>query len=157
MMAVAECLFREFQPLGGAPAPCAEWPLLALTFPAERAGAAEAGLEQRLSLDAHLVRNPESTVLLRVMGEALRAAGIHDGDLLVLDRAAPATVGSLVLAAQAERFWLARIGRDADGRRVLYAIAAAGDDGTLPAPPDCHSVGVVRWVIHRLWPGRVAA
>lgn len=156
MAAVAEDLFRETPSFGGNPAPVPDWPLLSLAFPAERAEA-EAGREPRLSLDAHLVRNPESTLLLRVTGVALREAGLHDGDLLVLDRAAPATAGSLVVVAQAEQFWLARVDRDADGRRVWCAIAATDAAGTLPAPPDRHSVGVVRWVIHRLWPGRVAS
>jgi len=36
--------------------------------------------EPSLNLHDHLIRNPESTFLVRVAGEALADAGLHDGD-----------------------------------------------------------------------------
>lgn len=51
-----------------------------------------------LNLNDHLVRNPDSTFCVRVAGESMRDAGIFDGDLLVVDRALPATNGKVVVA-----------------------------------------------------------
>jgi len=144
-------------------APAAEpelgWPLLATPVPAGFPSPADDFIERRLSLDAHLIRNPESTFLLRVAGDALAADGIHDGDLLVVDRALPPTAGSVVVAVVAGEFALRRLGRDAGDRRRLEAAepAPAGSPSVEAAPPDAEDFalwGVARWVVHRLRPGR---
>ena len=137
--------------------PAAGWPLLATPVPAGFPSPADDAIERRLSLDEHLIRNPESTFLLRVGGDALAGAGIRDGDLLVVDRAAPVTAGSLVVAVSAGAFALRRVGRDARGRRVLHAADPAAPDPVLSTDGDVALWGVARWVIHRLWPGRDGA
>jgi len=139
------------------PEPAAGWPLLATPVPAGFPFPADEAIERRLSLDEHLIRNPESTFLLRVGGDALAGAGIRDGDLLVVDRAAPATAGSLVVAVSAGAFALRRVGRDAQGRRVLQSPDPAAADSAMSADGDVALWGVARWVIHRLWPGRDGA
>ena len=107
-------------------------------------------LELSLNLNDHLIRNPESTFLVRVTGEALTDAGLHDGDLLVMDRATPPLAGSVVLAVVEGVSVFARLGRDAQGR---LRVQAPGTD--LSQPLDGATIiGVARWVIHRLWPGR---
>ena len=124
------------------------WPLLA-DFPTS----VNDDVEQSLRLDEHLIRHPESTFLLRVTGEALAEVGIHDGDLLVMDRATPPLAGSVVLTVVAGVAVLARLGRDAQGR---LRMQAAGTD--LGRPLDGATMaGVARWVIHRLWPGRLSS
>lgn len=129
------------------------WPLLATPVPAGFPSPADDFVERRLSLDEHLIRNPESTFLLRVAGDALAADGIHDGDLLVVDRALPPTAGSLVVAVVDGAFALRRLGRDAAGRLRLEAADPAPTDPS-PAAEDFALWGVARWVVHRLWPGR---
>ena len=74
------------------------WPLLATPVAAGASSLADDLIEGHISLDQHLVRIPEATFLARVSGHALADAGIHDGDLLVMDRAAPATEHCVVLA-----------------------------------------------------------
>ena len=139
------------------PEPAAGWPLLATPVPAGFPFPADEAIERRLSLDEHLIRNPESTFLLRVSGDVLAGAGIRDGDLLVVDRAAPATAGSLVVAVSAGAFALRRVGRDARGRRVLQSPDPAAADSAMSEDGDVALWGVARWVIHRLWPGRDGA
>ena len=129
------------------------WPLLATPVPAGFPSPADDFVERRLSLDDHLIRQPESTFLMRVSGDALAAEGIHDGDLLVVDRALPPTAGSVVVAVVAGEFALRRLGRDAAGRLRLEAADPAPADPT-PAAEDLTLWGVARWVVHRLWPGR---
>ena len=145
---------------GGVPEPShgTGWPLLAIPVPAGFPAPADDAVEHCLSLDEHLIRNAESTFLLRVAGDALAEAGIHDGDLLVVDRAVPPTAGSIVVAVIEGEFALRRVGRDATGHRRLESAAAPPDDRAPdPAPAEAGDSavwGVARWVIHRLWPGR---
>ena len=77
------------------------WPLLATPVPAGFPAPADDTVERSLSLDDHLIRHPESTFFVRVQGDARAVEGLHDGDLLVVDRAGPATTGSIVCQATA--------------------------------------------------------
>ena len=56
-------------------------------------------LEGSLDLNAHLVREPTATFFVRAQGESMIDAGIHDGDLLVVDRSEQARSGSVVIAS----------------------------------------------------------
>lgn len=55
-------------------------------------------LEGRLSLDALLVLNKDSTFFVRAEGDSMVGAGIFNGDLLVVDRSLNPTSGSIVIA-----------------------------------------------------------
>lgn len=130
------------------------WPLLAAPVPTDRPAPVSDAVEQLVSLDAHLVRNPDRTFLVRAHGDALAGSGIHDGDLLVVDRALPPTAGSIVVAAINGQFALRRCRRDAEGRRVLCSVHPALPDQPLGMESTPAIWGVVRWAIHRVWPGR---
>lgn len=130
------------------------WPLLAAPIPAGFPAPTDDAVERRLCLDDHLIRNPESTFLVRVSGDALAGAGIHDGDLLVMDRATPPLAGNVVLAIMDGASVLARLSRDAQGR---LRVQAAGTELNRPLDDTITITGVARWVIHRLWPGRVSS
>ncbi len=84
-------------------------------------------------------------------GDVLADAGIRDGDLLVMDRALPATDGSMVRAMVEGEFLLARVGCNSSGQRVLCATASDDDNHQLN---EVVAIGVARWAIHRLWPMR---
>ncbi len=56
-------------------------------------------IERSLDLNEYLVRRPSSTWFARAQGDALRDAGILDGDLLIVDRAAGRVQGAVVVAA----------------------------------------------------------
>ena len=43
-------------------------------------------LEDDLDLNVHLIKNIPSTFLIRVQGKSMNNVGIHDGDLLVVDK-----------------------------------------------------------------------
>lgn len=55
-------------------------------------------LDQVLDLNRHLFRHPAATFLARVRGDSMLGAGIHDGDLIAVDRALPARDGHVVIA-----------------------------------------------------------
>jgi DNA polymerase V len=107
-------------------------------------------LELSLNLNDHLIRNPESTFLVRVSGDALAEAGLHDGDLLVMDRATPPLAGNVVLAVVDGTPVLTRLSRDAQGRLFVQS----GLEPVRLLDDTIMMAGVARWVIHRLWPGR---
>ncbi|EOW7322747.1 translesion error-prone DNA polymerase V autoproteolytic subunit [Escherichia coli] len=59
-----------------------------------------AGYEaNELNLHDYCVRRPAATYFLRVSGDSMRDARIHDGDVLVVDRAEEPRHGSIVIAS----------------------------------------------------------
>ena len=60
---------------------------------------AEDYLETPLDLTEYLVENKTATFMVRVDGDSIRDAGILDGDLLVVERAAKPVNGSVVVVA----------------------------------------------------------
>jgi DNA polymerase V len=54
--------------------------------------------EGKLDLNKHLVRNPAATFFVRVNGDSMLGAGIHTGDLLVVDRSLEPIDKSVVIA-----------------------------------------------------------
>ncbi|RPF79001.1 MAG: LexA family transcriptional regulator, partial [Synechococcus sp. TMED20] len=55
---------------------------IAAGFPSPADDYVEVGID----LNEQLIRHPTSTFFLRVSGQSMIDAGIHDGDLLVVDR-----------------------------------------------------------------------
>jgi len=64
---------------------------------------------QDLNLHEHLVHNPAATFFARASGDSMINAGIHDGDLLVIDRSIPPENGSVVIAAVAGELTVKRL------------------------------------------------
>jgi DNA polymerase V len=55
-------------------------------------------VQNRLSLDEHLIQHKEATFFVRAKGNSMVGAGIFDGDLLVVDRSLSPTSGDIVIA-----------------------------------------------------------
>ncbi len=66
-------------------------------------------LEGFLDLNEYIIRHPAATFYVRASGDSMRGAGIFDGDLLIVDRAAACTDGSIVVARLGDEFTLKRI------------------------------------------------
>ena len=54
--------------------------------------------EEKLDLNDHLLQNPAHTFFVRVTGESMIGAGIHAGDLLIVDRSLSPSNGRIVIA-----------------------------------------------------------
>lgn len=68
--------------------------LVAAGFPSP----AEEELRDVVSLDEYLVSNPQATYLLKVDGDSMREAGIHPGDLVLVQRGLTPKSGDIVVA-----------------------------------------------------------
>lgn len=61
---------------------------------------------QGLDLNSLLIPGPLTTFFMRVRGHRLQAWGVHDGDLLLIDRGIDPAPGHLVVVAHGGRFLL---------------------------------------------------
>lgn len=55
-------------------------------------------IERKLDLNEFLVSHPAATFFVRVSGDSMIGAGIHTGDMLVVDRSLEPRDGSVVIA-----------------------------------------------------------
>lgn len=74
-------------------------PLFQSRVPAGFPSPADDHVETALDLSAQLIQNEEATFFVRVAGDSMTEAGIHDGDILVVDRSIEPEHGSVVVAA----------------------------------------------------------
>lgn len=86
-------------------------------------------IESEIELPRWLAPNPPATFLWRVAGWSVVGAGIHDGDVVIVDRSLQPVAGDVVLAiidgvASLKRYRL-------DGNRAVLAF----DSPDLPATP----------------------
>lgn len=69
-------------------------------------------------IDQYLVRQPSRTLMVPVKGDSMIDAGIHDGDLVVVERAKAAQSGDFVIAIVDDEFTLKELGLE-QGKFVL--------------------------------------
>lgn len=73
-------------------------PIFLGRLPAGFPSPADDYLEGKLDITKHLVKHPAATFYVRVSGDSMLGAGIHCGDLLVVDRSLEAKNGNVVVA-----------------------------------------------------------
>jgi len=106
-------------------------------------------LELKLDLNQLLVKHRESTFFMRVDGDSMIGAGIHSGDLIVVDRALPIQHKKIAVVVLDGELLLKRF--VIDGSKVIlqsenpeYASIELGIEANLEV------WGVVTSVIHEL-------
>lgn len=110
---------------------------------------AEQYVERPLDLNELLVVRPAATYFVRAEGESMRDAGIHSGDLLVVDRSIEPADGSVVIACVDGDFTVKTLRREPDGVR-LEAANPAFAPIRFRGEMELRVFGVVTAVIHRL-------
>ena len=73
-------------------------PLFVANVPAGFPSPADDYKEEKLDLNKYLIKNPAATYFVRVTGDSMIGAGIHSGDLLVVDRSIEPTDKKVVIA-----------------------------------------------------------
>jgi len=97
-----------------------ELPFSLACVPAGFPSPAEDYLENSLDIAKYLVKRPKATFFMRVSGDSMIGAGIHDGDMIVIDRAETVKDGHIVVARLDDQFTIKRV-HLIDGRPWLYS------------------------------------
>jgi DNA polymerase V len=126
--------------------PC---PVFLTAVPAGFPSPADDFLEGSLDLNQHLIRHPAATFFVRVSGDSMIEAGIHSGDLLIVDRALEPAQNHVVIAVVNGELTVKRLGKRGD------TLCLLSENGQYPpllldATTDCEIWGVVTYVIHRV-------
>lgn len=79
---------------------------------------AEEDMNDLVSFDEYLINRPEATFVLNVSGDSMIDAGIHDGDLVLIDRIQKVKEGDIVVAS-VDGEWTMKYYRKMDGEVVL--------------------------------------
>ena len=106
-------------------------------------------IEGQLDLNRHLIKHPAATFFVRVSGDSMIGAGIHSGDLLVVDRSLDAIDGNVIVAALDGELTVKRLFKRGAILRLLSANAAYQPIEIL-TQQSFEIFGVVTNVIHAL-------
>lgn len=108
-------------------------------------------VEGKLDLNDHLIRHPAATFIIRVEGDSMTGAGIHPGDLLVVDRSIEPRSGHIVIAILGGDLTVKTLRRRKSGW-FLEAANEAYPATALGKEIDCAIWGVVTAAIRRFVP-----
>lgn len=126
-------------------------PFFAVPVQAGFPSPAEDYLEQNLDLNEHLIQHPAATFFVRADGDSMKGAGIHPGDILIVDRALEPTSGKVVIAVIQGEFTVKRI-RISAGKISLEPENPQYKSIEIDPNSDFRVWGVVIYVIHKCLP-----
>ena len=107
-------------------------------------------VEDDVDLNAHLIKNIPSTFLIRVQGKSMNAIGIHNGDLLVVDRSLNPKNFSTVIANVNEELVVKNFIKEKNKSFLISGSKKSKDEINLAENPEIFIWGVVTYVIHAL-------
>ena len=107
-------------------------------------------VEDDIDLNAHLIKNIPSTFLIRVQGKSMSNIGIHDGDLLVVDRSLNPKNFSTVIANVNEELVVKNFVKEKNQSFLTSGSKKLKDKINLIENPEIFIWGVVTYVIHAL-------
>ena len=124
-------------------------PLFEANVPAGFPSPADDYKEEKLDLNKYLIKNPAATYFVRVAGESMLGAGIHSGDLLVVDRSIEPRDKKIVIANINGELTVKRI-RIRKNKITLESENADFPSQEIKAGSEFEVWGVVTTVIHGL-------
>ncbi len=65
--------------------------------------------ERSLDLNEHLIKNPSATFFVEIQGDSMIGAGIHSGDILIVDRSLEAANNKIIVAVINGEFTVKRL------------------------------------------------
>ena len=96
-------------------------PVFLRRLPAGFPSPADDYIEGKLDLNRHLIKHPAATFFVRVSGDSMIEAGIHTGNILVVDRSLEAIDGNVIVAALDGELTVKRLSRRGETLRLLPA------------------------------------
>jgi len=107
-------------------------------------------VEDDIDLNNHLIKNIPSTFLIRAQGKSMNSIGIHDGDLLVVDRSLNPKNFSTVIVNVNEELVVKSFIKEKDQSFLTSGSKKIKDNINLIENPEILIWGVVTYVIHAL-------
>jgi DNA polymerase V len=109
--------------------------------------AADDYMERNIDLNEQLIKNKQATYFFRMHSDAMTDAGIHPGDILVVDRSLTAVSGKIIVAALDGELIVRRY------QQVLNTTSLIAENNRYGAIKvneltNYHAWGVVTYVIH---------
>ncbi len=106
-------------------------------------------LEGNLDLNTYLIQHPVATYFVRVTGDSMIGAGIHSGDILIVDRSLEPTSRRVVIAIVNGELTVKRLIRKSD-RVILMPENERYKPIEIKDETELEVWGVVTSVIHGL-------
>jgi len=107
-------------------------------------------VEDDLDLNNHLIKNIPSTFLIRAQGKSMDDVGIHDGDLLVVDRSLNPKNFSTVIVNVNEELVVKNFLKEKNETFLTSGSKKSEDKINLTENSEIFIWGVVTYVIHAL-------
>ena len=107
-------------------------------------------VEDEIDLNVHLIKNAPSTFLIRVQGKSMNDIGIHNNDLLIVDRSLKTKNFSTVVANVNEELVVKNYVKEEDHSFLTSGSKKLKDKINLTENPEIFIWGVVTHVIHAL-------
>ena len=123
-------------------------PLVSASVEAGFPSPADDHLERGIDLNEELIRNPAATFLVRVKGDSMRDAGIHSGDVLIVDKSLAPTDRKIVVAMIDGNFTVKRF-RKREGQVFLEAENPDFHPIEVTEGQELSIFGVVSYIIHQ--------
>ncbi len=120
-------------------------PLVVARISAGQPSPAEDWIEGRLDLNRHLIKHPAATFYMRVIGDSM-SDEIREGDILVVDRAAEAEDGDIVIVRVFNDFTVKKLSLK-EGRIQLLSANEAYAPIEITDDMDFEVWGKVLWSI----------
>ena len=105
-------------------------------------------LEDTLDLNTHLIHHKEATFFVKAQGESMIGAGIHQGDILIVDKSLSPKSGKIVIAVVDGEFTVKRLHKY-KGNITLKAENSEFEDIKIKGTDELIIWGVVTSVIHQ--------
>ncbi|MBP7460672.1 MAG: translesion error-prone DNA polymerase V autoproteolytic subunit [Candidatus Delongbacteria bacterium] len=106
-------------------------------------------IDKKLDLNEYLVHHPSATFFVRVEGDSMIGAGIHSGDLLIVDRSLEAMNNYIIVAVVNGELTVKRLRKS---RNKICLVPENDHYPVLDVTPDMDFAvwGIVTHVIHKL-------
>jgi DNA polymerase V len=113
-------------------------------------GEADDYMERGIDLNEQLIRNKPATFFMRVNSEAMIGAGIHPGDMVIIDRSVKAVNGKVVIAVLNGEMLIRRFEKTFNKMRLVPETSKLSAIEIDPSYEEFSIWGVVTYVIHQV-------
>ncbi len=123
-------------------------PLYSSKVPAGFPSPADDHIDKKLDLNEHLIKHPAATFFVTVTGHSMIDAGIHENDILIVDRSITPTHGKIVVAALDGQLTVKRLHQSKNGKLYLMPENSKFQPIEIKEENEIYIWGIVTNVIH---------